>query len=169
MVTLNGNKVIVSEQRLRDQLIQKGFGERKEKTLVLDLHEAIFLLDKDKLAIRDTKEKKVSEKKLWAIGEKHEKNFYTKQQVFNDLRSRGYCVKTGFKFGFDFRVYPRGKKPGEEHSQWVVEVKTQGEKIGMRELSRMVRLSQNLHTIVIVAIVDSEDEINYYETKRIVP
>ncbi len=163
------NKVIVSEKNIRDQLIQKGFGERKERELVLDLHEALYLTEKGKLTVKDSKGKKVDKKKLLAIGEKKDKKFYSKQLVFKDLRDRGYCVRTGFKFGFDFRVYPRGKKPGEEHSQWVVDIKTQSEKLGMTGLSRMVRLAQNLKTIAIQAIVDSEDEINYYEIKRLVP
>lgn len=169
MPELIENKVIVSEQRLRDQLIQKGFGERKEKTLVLDLWETIFLMQKEKFSIKDLKGKKVREKALLALGERTEKKFYSKFLVFKDLRERGYCVKTGFKFGSDFRVYPRGKKPGEEHSQWCVDVKTQEEKLSMQQLSRSVRLSQNLKTTEIVAVVDSEDEINYYEIKRLVP
>ncbi len=169
MVLLVENKVIVSEQRLRDQLIQKGFGERKERELVLDLFEAIFLVEKNKLSVKDAKGKKLKKEKLLSLGEKADKKFYSKFLVFCDLRERGYCVKTGLKFGFDFRVYPRGKKPGEEHSQWVIEVNTQSEKLSMQQLSRMVRLAQNLKTTAILSIVDSEDEINYYEMKRLVP
>ena len=85
------------------------------------------------------------------------------------MRERGYVIKTGFKFGFDFRVYPRGKKPGEEHSQWVIHVATQDEKISVPNYSRMIRLSGNLKTQLLIAVVDSEDDVNYYATNRITP
>lgn len=153
-----------------DQLFQKGFGERDaDKKLVLDLKEALYLAEKEKLEILDLKGKPVSEKALLKLGEKLEKKFYSKLLVFKDLRERGFVVKTGFKFGFDFRVYPRGKKPGEEHTQWVIHVGTQDEHFSLPEFSRMIRLSGNLNTMPLLAVVDSEDDINYYEIKRITP
>ena len=96
-------------------------------------------------------------------------NFFSKFLVFRDLREKGYCVKTGFKFGFDLRVYPRGKKPGEEHTQWVIKVAEQSERFSMPEYSRMVRIAQNLHTMLLIAIVDAEGDINFYEAKRVLP
>lgn len=169
MALLVGQKTIVSEKRLIDQLRQKGFGELKEKRLVLDLCEALYLLEKGKIELNDSDEKKVSEEALLKIACKKEKNFYPKFLVYKDLREKGYCVKTGFKFGFDLRVYPRGKKPGEEHTQWVVKVEEQSKRISMPEYSRMVRLAQNLNTLPLFAVIDSENDINYYESKRILP
>ncbi|MBU0635416.1 tRNA-intron lyase [Candidatus Micrarchaeota archaeon] len=104
-----------------------------------------------------------------AVGTRRESGFYKKFVVFKELREKGFVVKTGFKFGFDFRVYPRGKRPGEAHSQWVIEVKNQEEKMKMPELSRFVRMAQTLHTKALLAIVDAENEINYYELSRLVP
>lgn len=169
MALLIANKVIVEDKKLKDQLIQKGFGERIEKQLVLDLKESLFLLEKGKVEIEDTDSKKIGENKLLKYASKKEKGFYPKYVVYKDIRERGYCIKTGYKFGFDFRVYPRGKKPGEEHTYWVVNVRTQDERISMIEFSRMVRLAGNLKTILLIAIVDSENDINYYEVGRITP
>lgn len=165
---LIGDKVIVSNRRLRDKLSQKGFGERIEKTLVLDLKEAIFLLEKGKIEIKKGR-KKICADELLAIGESTDKRFYLKYLVFKDLREKGYVVKTGYKFGFDLRVYPKGKKPGEAHTQWVINVCSQDETFSMPEISRMVRLSGNINTVLLQAIVDSENDINYYEIKRIIP
>ena len=169
MALLIGNKAIVEEKKLRDQLIQKGLGEKVGKEVVLDLKETLFLLEKKKIKLEDKKGKNVGKKELLKYASKKEKGFYQKFIVYNDLRERGFCVKTGFKFGFDFRVYPRGKKPGEEHTYWVVNVRTQGERISMIEFSRMIRLAGNLKTILLIAIVDSENDINYYEVNRITP
>ncbi len=169
MCILVQNKVIVEKKRIESQLQQKGFGERTEREFVLDLKEALYLLEKKSITLKGSNGKKLSKKALLQYAEKKEKDFYTKFIVFRDLRDRGFCVKTGFKFGFDFRVYPRGKKPGQAHTQWVVHVAAQEERLSMPGFSRMVRLSGNIRTMLIVAVVDSENDINYYTIERITP
>ena len=168
MPLLVGNKVIVREKKVKDLLIPKGFGDKKDSDLILDLLETAYLLEKEKFEVMQDK-KKVTLEDILALSQKKDKNFYNKLIVFKDLRERGFVVKTGFKFGFDLRVYPRGKKPGEEHTQWVVKVTTQDEKTTMIEYSRMIRLSGNIKTTLLIAVVDSENDVNYYETKRITP
>lgn len=164
--TLIENKIIVDDPTLKGQLVEKGFGESKGNKLVLDLFEAIYLSEKEKLQVIDSKEKKISTKKLFETGTKGDKLFYSKQKVHEDLREKGYCVKTGLKFGFDFRVYPRGKKVGEAHSQFGIHVAQENEKTSMTQISRMTRLAGNIHIKAIIAVVDREDEINYYEMER---
>ncbi|MDP6671032.1 MAG: tRNA-intron lyase [archaeon] len=168
MAELIQNKVIVDKKKVKDALIQKGFGEKDGKDLVLDLKEAVYLIEKEKIEVIH-KEKKLSAKKLLAYASAREARFYSKYIVFKDLRDRGYCVKTGFKFGFEFRVYPRGKKAGEAHTERVVKVFTQDDRKGLIELSRMVRLAGNLKTQCTFAVVDSENDINYYFIERITP
>ena len=127
------------------------------------------MLKREKLSVEDQEGKSISCEELLNFAQKKEKNFYNKLIVYTDLRERGYVVKTGFKFGFDFRVYPRGKKPGEEHTQWVIHVASQDEQISIPNFSRMVRLSGNLKTELLIGVVDSEDDVNYYSTTRITP
>lgn len=175
MALLTGNKVLVQDRVLRDRLMQRGFGEKNAAEFALDLYEALFLVEKEKLAIevpadgRGRKKGKMKFESLLEYSSGVEKNFYQKFLVYRDLRERGYCIKTGFKFGFDFRVYPRGKKPGQAHTQWVVNVATQQGKWSMPEFSRMVRLSGNIKTTMLQAVVDSENDINYYEIQRVTP
>ena len=170
MALLIDDKVVLRNKRLSDALRQKGFGELKGRELVLDLFEGLYLLEKEKFAIEDSKtEKGLNEEEVLKYALKKIKEFYLKYQVFKDLRERGFVVKTGFKFGFDFRVYPRGKKPGEAHSQWCINVSGQQDKYNFIELSRMVRLAGNLKTKFLNAVIDSENEINYYEIGRITP
>jgi len=170
MSILLDDKVMLRDKRLGDTLRQRGFGEAKDKELVLDLFEALYLVEKEKVHIEEVKgTKPISEEELVKYSSKKIKNFYIKYQVFRDLRERGFVVKTGFKFGFDFRVYPRGKKPGEAHSQWCINVTSQDDKYNFIEMSRMVRLASNLKTKLLNAVVDSENEINYYEVVRVTP
>ncbi len=169
MCLLVGNNAVVEKKKLASQFQQKGFGERSEGEFVLDLYEALYLLEKKKLKVKDKKAKIFSKKKFLIYSEKKIKNFYLKFQVYKDLREKGFCTKTGFKFGFDFRVYPRGKKPGQAHSKWVVNAVSQNEKVNMIGLSRMVRLSGNIRTKMLMAVVDSENDVNYYAVERITP
>ena len=169
MCILTANKVLVEKNKTKSLLIQKGFGEKTDTELVLDLKETLFLLEKKKISVKDLKGKKVSKKALLKKAETKEKNFYPKYLVYKDFRERGYVIKTGFKFGFDFRAYPRGKKAGQAHSKWVIQVFVQEKRISMPELSRMIRLSANIKTTLILAVVDSENDINYFEAKRLVP
>jgi len=169
MNLLVDNKVIISDKKLADQLQQKGYGEREERKLVLDIKECLYLLEKSKLEVVDRKGKKMDDEAVIKAASQREKDFYTKYLVYRDLRERGYVTKTGYKFGFDFRVYPRGKKPGEEHTQWVIGVLPQDYRCSMAEFSRMVRLSGNLKTSMLVAVVDSENDINYYGINRVTP
>ncbi|NMA44478.1 MAG: tRNA-intron lyase [Candidatus Diapherotrites archaeon] len=164
--TLIENKIIIGNSTLKGTLVEKGFGESKGNKLILDLFEAIYLMEKEKIKIIDVKGKKISTKKIFEIGIKGDKQFYSKQKVHEDLREKGYCIKTGLKFGFDFRVYPRGKKMGEAHSQYGIHVACENEKTSMTQISRMTRLAGNIHIRAIIAVVDREDEINYYEINR---
>src|SRR3989338_3069068 len=170
MAIVVDDKVFLKDKMLGDTLRQRGFGEQKSNELVLDLFEALYLMEKEKFSIMDGKtDKAISSEEMVKYSSKKVKNFYLKYQVFKDLRERGFVVKTGFKFGFDFRVYPRGKKPGEAHSQWCINVSGQQDKYNFIELSRMVRLAGNLKTKFLNAVVDSENEINYYEVVRVTP
>ncbi|MFA5931460.1 MAG: tRNA-intron lyase [archaeon] len=161
------NKVLVEDSTLKGTLVEKGFGENKGRNLILDLFEALYLIQKDKLTLLDKKGKSVSSKKLLSLGLEDEKSFYSKFVVYSDIKEKGYCIKTGLKFGFDFRVYPKGKKMGEVHSQYGVHVSPENEKLSMTQLSRMTRLAGNIHIKAIIAVVDREDEINYYSSDRI--
>jgi len=169
MAILIDDKVSLRDKKEADRLRQRGFGEAKGQELVLDLFEALYLMGNAKLGIVDTKDKGINEEEFVKYADKKIKNFYSKYQVYNDMRERGFVVKTGFKFGFDFRVYPRGKKPGQAHSQWCINVTSQHDKYNFIEMSRMVRLSGNLKTKLLNAVVDSENDINYYEVTRVTP
>jgi tRNA-intron endonuclease len=163
---LASNKIIVEDSTLKGQLVEKGFGENKGRSLILDMYEAIFLSIKKKLSIVSSDGKKVLSKELLATGIKSDKKFYQKLLVYSDVKEKGYCIKTGLKFGFDFRVYPKGKKVGEEHSKFVINVADESEKISMTRISATTRLAGNVHTIALLAVIDSENAISYYSFGR---
>ncbi|MFA6268812.1 MAG: tRNA-intron lyase [archaeon] len=156
------NKVLIDDSTLKGLLVEKGFGENKGRNLILDLFETLYLVERDKLTLLDKNGKVIPQKKILSIGAERDKYFYSKFIVYSDIREKGYCIKTGLKFGFDFRVYPKGKKMGEEHSQFVINVCPESEKLSMTHLSRMTRLAGSTHTKLLQAVVDREDSVNYY-------
>ncbi len=152
-----------------DRFVERGFGEKHDEGLVLAPYEALYLAEKGKLEVLDEKGRKLSYEELARAFEERIPGFYLRYQVYKDLRDRGYVVRTGFKFGAHFRVYPRGKKPGEAHTEFTVQVFPEEERIELPELSRMVRLSRAIRTKLVLASIDAENEIVYYEIKRISP
>ena len=157
-----------------DKIVESGYGKWLDGKLELSLVEAMYLINKEKLEIKKDS-KKVNKKNLLKYCEENEHNFHAKLVVYTDLRERGFVVKTGFKFGCDFRVYDRGvkikkgPKQAHEHTKWVVHAIPEEFTCSFSELSRAVRLAQNIRTEMIWAIVDSESGVTFYSIKRITP
>ncbi|MEM4331127.1 MAG: tRNA-intron lyase, partial [Candidatus Pacearchaeota archaeon] len=94
---------------------------------------------------------------------KKDKNFLLKYLVFEDLRKRGYILKSALKFGADFRVYDKGFKSKEKHSKWLLSVFSEHEKINLKDFSSKNRVAHSTNKKFMIAIVDDEKGITYYE------
>jgi len=170
------HRVVIWDKKVFNELQESGFGKVVEDRLELALVEAMFLIDKKKLKVRlEGKKKKMTKQEFYDYVGKNERNFHARFIVYSDLREKGFIVKTGFKFGCDFRVYARGvkikkgPKAAHEHTKWVVHAIPEEFSCSFPELSRAVRLAQNIRTEMIWAVVDSEDDVTYYGIKRITP
>lgn len=96
--------------------------------------------------------------------------FSYKYPAYSDLRERGYIVKSGFKFGAHFRVYPRGVNPYKdgdkkenEHTKYVVHAVPENHNLSFQEMSRAVRLAGNIRADMLWAVNDTEDQVTYYQ------
>ncbi len=156
------------------ELAQKSYGKGVEKRLELGLVEALCLLEKKRISVRKGKTK-LSFKRLMELGLKKDSRLHEKYLVFKDLRNRGLVVKTGFKFGCDFRVYQRGvgvkkgPKAPSEHTKWIVFAVPEDYTCSFTELSRAVRLAHSIRARMLWAIVDNEANVTYYEVVRMKP
>ena len=163
------NKVVVNKGF--DELEQRSYGKRIEDRLELALVEAAYLLEKKKLVIKKGKTK-MTFKAFLDHSLKLDKRFHERYIVYRDLRGRGLVVKTGFKFGCDFRVYQRGvlvkrgPKAPTEHTRWIVYCVPEDYTCSFQELSRAVRLAHSIRATMLWAIVDNEDDITFYEITR---
>ncbi len=170
MLVFTKGKIWVTNPGLAGELIARGFGEELDGKLLLAPEEALYLSEKRKsMIIVDENDKPLTFEDLMKFFSKKDKEFPLKYIVYRDLRDRGYVVKTGFKFGTHFRVYPRGTKPGEGHAAWLVHVIEEDHKCEFTEISRSVRLAQNVRKKMVFAVVDKEGDITYYKIERFTP
>ena len=137
-------------------------GEMVEGRIQYSLQEAMLLLEEKKMDIYE-KSKKLPEKKFQEKCKTIDKKFSTKYSVFRDLRKRGYIVKTALKFGADFRVYEKGKHPGEEHARWILYPVKETDMLTWQDFSAKNRVAHSTKKRLLIAIVDEEGDITYYE------
>ena len=146
---LVGDKTVLESTNL----YTKNLGTVDAGKLVLSSEETLFLIEKNKidigLSFTDAL-KKLSRK---------QRNLPERFSVYRDMRSKGYVLKSGLKFGCDFRVYDKKK----EHAKWLLFVNKDSAKLQWKNFSGMARVANSTKKNVLVAIVDSENSPTYFE------
>lgn len=165
---LIGDNVFTNESEAFSLYKKSSFGEPVREKIQYTLSEAMFLVEKGKIEI-DYKNKKIQKKDLLNKFQKIDKKFFLKYIVFRDLREKGYIVKTALKFGADFRIYEKGKKPGKEHAKWIIFIDREANKTSWQEFSAKNRVAHSTKKRLLLAIVDEESDISYYEINWIRP
>ncbi len=167
---LFSNDMVVAESSQAAQTLydQSRFGELKEGKFQYSLVEALFLLEKDRMEILD-KKKKLTVDQFVKKASKKDPRFWTRYCVFRDMRSRGYVVKTALKFGADFRVYDRGKKPGEVHAKWILYPVQESDGFSWYEFAAKNRVAHSTKKRLLLGIVDDESDVTFYEIGWIRP
>jgi tRNA-intron endonuclease len=179
MATIVGDRIIEDDQKQILEFHERGFGEIHGGLLALAPVEAIYLTEIKKISIikegNEPRKGAAGSKKTYGVIslftelKKHDKEIATKYYVYRDLRKRGYVVRTGLKFGTYFRVYEKGIRVGEGHSQWLVHPIQEQKQTSIYELARAVRLSHSVRKKMLWAVVDSEGDVTYYKIERIIP
>ncbi len=135
---------------------QSGFGRPLKGGIRLSPVEAVYLIYRGRIEIPghnfDTLLVHFSE----------DVHFLRSFMVYRDLRERGYVVQTGPQ---DFRVFRRGEKPGKGESLYMVRVLSERDLIDFTSVRNDVRATANMRKIHVLAVVDDEFELTYYEVK----
>jgi tRNA-intron endonuclease len=118
----------------------------------LDVYETLFLIDSNVLHVKNYSRKDISE-----LASKRRADFQKLYDVYGDWRSRGYVIKTGFKFGTHFRVYFPGAQPMKNdeswvHSRHVIHVFPRDAKLLISEWARVIRVAHSVRKTFILAI-----------------
>ncbi len=156
--TLKGDRVVMGKDAIEELYNNLYYGRIKDDTLELALVEAAYLLDRDRIAV--TREgKTLSFRELFIAASRLQEYFELKYIVYRDLRERGYYVQPGVT---DFRVYPRGGKPGVTASHLFVHVVTERKPLPLSRLISNLQAALNVRREMALAIVDEESDITYY-------
>ncbi len=159
---ISGNIVIIKDKKGTKLHEKSHYGNMSEEGLQLSLIEALYLAEKEKIKILENG-KEISLEEMFKLIRKED--LFSKYLVFKDLRNRGYIVKTGFKYGSEFRLYERGKSPGDGHSDYLVKVISEDYEIKTSDFSSYVRVAHGVNKKLLFAVVDEENDITYYNVE----
>ncbi len=135
---------------------QSGYGRPDGDGLRLSPQEALYLLHRQKIEVTGY----TFDTLFSRFGD--QPNFVRSFLVYRDLRERGYVVQAG---PHDFRVFRRGEKPGKGESLYLVRVLSERDPVRFGMLIEEVIASKNMRKQYVLAVVDDEDELTYYEIK----
>ncbi len=215
---ISGERIFSNSQKAINLQDRTKLGELKEGKVIYSVFEALYMLEAKKAEIINLKNnKKLSEASLISIFSKKDRDFHTKFIVFKYLKNKGYVVKTGLKFGEEFRVYCNPKKSSAlsksrdfepidnppnkvtlnrgfsiyptpnkgdtikgieyikdflacpPHAKWIVFPISSNEKIHPKELISKSRITHSTGKKLLLAIVDSEEDISFYEIDWVKP
>ena len=138
------------------------FGKIEADTLNLSLIEACYLLEKGRL---DIYEEDIECTVGYLIDILKEQGLYGKYIVYRDLKDRGFVIKTGFKYGAEFRLYNRGGGPGQSHSDYLVKVMFENYEIDSLDFASYIRVAHGVNKKFLLAIVDDDFDITYYNVE----
>ena len=159
-----------SSDNSRELYNQSRYGELLEDGRVhLSLIEALYLMEKKKLLVYDSKNREINFESLLKKSQKVEPNFWVRYCVYKDIRNRGYIIKTALKFGADFRIYDRGVKPGEDHARWVVFPVHEGSSLTWYEFSAKNRVAHSTKKRLLIGCVDNEGDTTFWECRWLRP
>jgi tRNA-intron endonuclease len=144
------------------------FGEKEKNKIEYAGVEALFLVEEAKMEIFSGK-KLISFDGLLKKLRKKDKKIETKFAVYEDLRKRGYIIKTALKFGAEFRIYDKGVRPGEDHAKWILFTAREHDALSWHDFAAKNRVAHSTQKNLLIAIVDEESDVSYYEVAWIKP
>ncbi|MBT3398319.1 tRNA-intron lyase [archaeon] len=160
---LISNRVTSNSAEAQNLFASQRFGEKLGEKILYSLPETLFLVQKKKMEVTDFRGKKIPQKELLKKFQRIDKKFKTKYLVFKDLRKRGYIVKTALKFGAEFRVYEPGKSIGKDHAKWILFPVSESQTMTWQDFSAKNRVAHSTKKNLLIAIVDDEGDVIYYE------
>jgi tRNA-intron endonuclease len=141
--------------------IRKPKSSEFDKPLELSLIECAYLTEIGRLTLHDSSKRKTLKlKDIIKLGKSRADDFEVRYKVYTQLRSKGYIVRPGLKFGTDFAVYERG--PGKDHAPFLVHVISQKKGVVPLDIVRAGRLATSVRKKFIIATVKENGDIVYY-------
>jgi len=161
------NRVIIFDENKSDDLFEKEFfGKPFGPGLQLSIIEALYLLEKGTIKIESLDKKQIKKNEFIKNISSIKSAIKSRLFVFKDLKRRGLIVKTGFKFGADFRAYT--KMPEKTHAEYLIYVVKEDFESDWLNISRSVRLAHSVNKEILFALI-SKKNIDYIKFGRLRP
>ena len=154
-IEIKGDSVSLSKECFEEQDFSY-YGRMKGDVLELSLVEAAFLIERERLDLG------ITLKEFFKIASSIQPDLDLKYVAYKDLRERGYYVKPSVT---DFRLYPRGGRPGGGPASSYVYVLSERISLPFLELVEKVKLTQNVRKKMLLAVVDEESDLTFYTAK----
>ncbi|OKY77651.1 MAG: tRNA splicing endonuclease SEN2 [Candidatus Methanohalarchaeum thermophilum] len=162
MSYLTDEEVVVESNSKKKDLKKSYFGEEKGNKLILSFVEAGYLLNEGKIEVNS------SEEEFFNLACNKVNQYELKLAVYSDIRKRGLFTKEGGKSA-DFLVYPRGEKPDEGASEYLIYIKSERDKIQIKDLLKKSKKANNLRKKALLSVIDGEGDITYYKISTFNP
>lgn len=158
------NDRVIAEKQAINELYNTGYcGRPKDDCLELTLVEAAHLLYRNKLDI-ELDGRSLGFEDFFKEASMRQQFFELKYIVYKDLKERGFYVQSSVT---DFRVYPRGGHPGKTPAKSFVYVRSERIPMPLTDLLTSLNAATNVRKQMILAIVDEESDLTYYEVKNV--
>ncbi|MGZ4912135.1 MAG: tRNA-intron lyase [Halobacteriota archaeon] len=155
-VEIKDDRVVLSRKLAEEQELTS-CGRLKGDHVELSFVEAAFLIERQRLDIGTPL------KEFFKLASIRQPYFDLKYVVYRDLRERGYYIQPSVT---DFRLYPRGGRPGEVPASAYVYVLSERIPICFGDIVDKVKISQNVRKAMLLAIVDGESDLTFYEARN---
>jgi len=166
---LKASKVVISDPVEASQVYNKGYYGVPQSggSLRLSLMEATYLVDSGRLDV-ESRGKSLERGDLIRLAHKGSEGFEIQYLVYRELRQRGYIVKQG-QPPLDFRVFPRGGSPNKTPSKWWVAAISERSTFDLGDMLDNLDRASDIRKKLLLAVVDEESDVTYYEVRRISP
>ncbi len=144
------------------RLEDKGaYGTRTGDGLELDLHEAAYLVEADRLDVEAPDGQRLTSPELVARGSAAHERFETEYLVYRDYRARGYVIKQGDD---ELDGWTRGAQPPHQGPSTLICPRGEAEPVTPEALLGLIARSHGLGRGLLLGVVDEESDVTYYES-----
>jgi tRNA-intron endonuclease len=165
--SLKETDITISSLEGMEEFSQKGYGVAEDSNLTLNFVEALFLLSKGAIEVKDESTgKSLVFEALLKRFQSIDKDVWVRYLIYRDLRSRGYVAREGFGLGIDFRLYERGDY-GKGTAKHLIFGIQEGKPVSVEKLARTQRYVQNLKKNLVLAVINRRGEIVYYSLSEL--
>ncbi|HDJ89680.1 MAG TPA: tRNA-intron lyase [Thermoprotei archaeon] len=160
---IENNEVIIKDRENGNKLYNDGYGIWCSNGLKLFPVEVLYLMEKEKITVKDVNKKLLSFRDLLRRFITVDKKIWIKYMIYNDLKKRGFWIKPGFSDNVEFLISEGGKS---EIFNYIVIGLEEVIKLSFNDLMKMVNEALRSNKELILAIVDKEGNISYYTVTR---